>query len=91
MILVVDSCQFTTTWMYNIRLQAPTPARRCKISHWLPRGADGWVGGGKDGCMVTKISRMNRQPNLLRYGAPYSTVKIFKFVYMHKNNSDVFP
>ena len=70
--------------MCNIRLQAHTLARRCKISHWLPHGADGWVGGRTDGCfsrMIIKISRMSAQPNFLSYGAPYSTVKIFKFAH----------
>ena len=42
------------------------------------------------GHMITKISRMNRQTNFLSYGALYNTVKIFEFVYMHKNNSNVF-
>ena len=32
------------------------------ISHWLPCGADGHV--------ITKISRMDRLPNFLRYGVP---------------------
>ena len=73
--------------MCNIRLQARTLARRCKISHWLPCGTDGWVGGGTDGCfsrMIIKISRMNGQPNFLSYGAPYSTVKIPVFKFAHK-------
>ena len=43
------------------------------------------------GHMITKISRMNRQPNSLSYGVPYSTVKIFKFAHMHENNSNIFP
>ena len=36
-----DSCQLTTTWFCNIRLQAPTLGRRPEILHWLPCGADG--------------------------------------------------
>ena len=37
------SCPLITTWMHNIRLQAPTLARKCEISHQFPCGADGWV------------------------------------------------
>ena len=39
-IFCFDSCQLTTTWMCNIRLQAPKLARKCNISHWLPCDAD---------------------------------------------------
>ena len=45
-----DSCQLITTWMCNIRLQAPKLARKCEIKHWLPCGADGRLGGQ---CTVT--------------------------------------
>ena len=40
-----DSCQLTTTWMCNIRLQAPKLARKCSISYCFPCGADGRAGG----------------------------------------------
>ena len=42
-----DSCQLTTTWMCNIRLHAPTLARKCNDSHWFSRGAEGrgWTYG----------------------------------------------
>ena len=40
-----DSCQLTTTWMWNIRLQASKLARKCTISHWFPCGAGGRAGG----------------------------------------------
>ena len=40
-----DSCQLTTTWMWNIRLQDPILARKCTISHWFPCGAGGRAGG----------------------------------------------
>ena len=49
-----DSCQLTTTWMSNIRLQTPTLARKCEISPWLPSGADGWVDRQTDGHATTK-------------------------------------
>ena len=39
-ILCFDSCHLTTTWMWNIRLQAPKLARKCNIPHWLSCGAD---------------------------------------------------
>ena len=45
-----DSCQLITTWMCNIRLQAPKLARKCEIKHWFPCGADGQLGGQ---CTVT--------------------------------------
>ena len=35
-----DSCQLTILWTI---LQAPTLARKVDISHWFPRGADGWM------------------------------------------------
>jgi len=44
-----DSCQLTTIWMCNIRLQFPLLARKCEISHWLPCGAEGLVDGRTDG------------------------------------------
>ena len=37
---LLDSCHLTTTWMCNIRLQAPTLAWKCEISHWFPCGVD---------------------------------------------------
>ena len=36
----LDSCQFATTCMRNIRLQAITLARKCGKSHWFACGAD---------------------------------------------------
>ena len=41
--------------MCNITLQAPTLARKCDISPWLPCGAD----GGTDGHLTAKISRIH--------------------------------
>ena len=41
-------CQLIKTWMCNIRSQVPTLAKKCKISHWLPRSADGQVHGQSD-------------------------------------------
>ena len=35
------SYYLTTTWICNIMLQAPTLARTCEISHWLPCSSDG--------------------------------------------------
>ena len=35
-----DSCQFTTTYMCNIRLQAPILARESDNLHWFPCGTD---------------------------------------------------
>ena len=46
-----------------------------------------------DGCfsrMIIKISRMNGQPNFLSYGAPYSTVKIFKFAHKEQKQQQRF-
>ena len=37
---LLDSCHLTTTWMCNIRLQAPTLTWKCEISHWFPCGVD---------------------------------------------------
>ena len=31
-----DSCQLITTWRCNIRLQAPTLARKGEFEHWCP-------------------------------------------------------
>ena len=59
--------------MCNIRLQAPTLARKCEISHWLPCGADGQVFGRMVrrtfGHVTTNISFIDRSPNFLSYGA----------------------
>ena len=49
-----DSCQLTTTWMWNIKLQDPKLARKCTISHWFPCGV--WTYGH----LTTKIFRMGR-------------------------------
>ena len=54
------SCQLTTTWMCNTRLQAPTLARNCEILHWLPCDADGRSDGRTYGHVTTKISRIDR-------------------------------
>ena len=48
------------------RLQAPTLARKFDISHWIPCGADGRAYAH----VITKISRMDRLPDFLRYRAP---------------------
>ena len=44
-----DSCQLTTTWMCNVRLQVSILARKCEISHWLYCGAEGQVEGWMHG------------------------------------------
>ena len=64
-----NSCQMTSTWMCNIRLQAPTPDKKCDISHWFPCAADGRTGGRKV-TWLPKISRLDRLPHFLSYGAP---------------------
>ena len=48
------------------RFQAPAPARKSDISHWFTCGEDGRAYGH----VITKISRMDRLPNLVRHGAP---------------------
>ena len=40
--------------------------RKFDISHWFPYGADRW----KKGQVITKISRINRVQNFLRYYTP---------------------
>ena len=55
------------------RLQASTLARKIDISHCFPCGADGRAYGN----VITKISRMDRLPNFLRYG-PGSAKNGFK-------------
>ena len=58
------------TWMCNVRLQVPTLARKFDISHWFPVvRMDGRAGGRTYGNVITKISRMDRIPNFLSYGA----------------------
>ena len=47
-------------------LQASTLAKKFDILYWLPCRWDGRT----DGHVVTKISRMDRLPKFLRYGAP---------------------
>ena len=49
-----DSCQLTTTWMSNIRLQTPSLAKKYEISHWLPCEAVGWEDRHTDGHATTK-------------------------------------
>ena len=58
------------------RLQVPTLDRRFDITHWFSCGADGLAYGH----VITKISRVDRLPNFLRYvaslvrGAPLITI-----------------
>ena len=57
------------------RLQVPTLDRRFDITHWFSCGTDGLAYGH----VITKISRVDRLPNFLRYvaslarGAPLIT------------------
>ena len=60
-----DTCEVTTTWKCNIRLQAPPLAKKCDISHWLLCGADD---GQTSYHATTKIPRMDRQPNFVAMG-----------------------
>lgn len=53
-----DNCKLTSTWMCNIRMKAPTPVRKCEISHWLTCDADGQMDGRTDGHVTTKITRI---------------------------------
>ena len=53
-----DNCKLTSTWMCNIRMKAPTPVRKCEISHWLTCGADGQMDGRTDGHVTAKITRI---------------------------------
>ena len=47
--------------MYNIRLQAPKPAKRCEIKHWYACGADGRkVGRLVYGHVTAKFSWVDR-------------------------------
>ena len=56
-----DSCQLITTWMYNIRLQAPKLATKCNIRHWYACGADGRkVGWSVYGQVIAEFSRMDK-------------------------------
>ena len=43
--------------MCHIRLQAPTLAKKCEISHSLPCGEDGRVNGRSDGRTVTCVQK----------------------------------
>ena len=47
------------------RLQVPTLGRKFDITHWFSCGADGLAYGH----VITKISRVDRLPNFLRYVA----------------------
>jgi len=44
------------------------------VSHWLSCGVDSRVNGRMYGDMTTKISRMDREPHFLSYGAPLAYV-----------------
>ena len=64
-----DSCQLTIIQMSIVKLcwlQALTLVRKFDISHWFPYGAD----RQKKGHVITKISRINRAQNFLRYQTP---------------------
>ena len=52
------------------RVQAPTLARKFDISHWFPFGAGGRADRRTYRHVIAKICRMDRLPNLLRYGTP---------------------
>ena len=59
--------------MYNIRLQAPKPARKCEIKHWYACGADGQkVGGLVYSHVIAEFFRMDRFSNL--WGFEYEPV-----------------
>ena len=45
--------------MYNIRLQAPKPARKCEIEHWYACGVDGHV--------IANFSRTDRACDQIKY------------------------
>ena len=47
------------------RLQVPTLGGKFDITHWFSCGADGLAYGH----VITKISRVDRLPNFLRYVA----------------------
>ena len=51
---------------HNIRLQAPTLARKCDISRWFTCGADGLAGGHVQSLI------MDRLANSLRSGAAFA-------------------
>ena len=53
-ILVSGYPILTTTWMSNIRLQTPSLAKKCEISHWLPCEAVGWEDRHTDCHATTK-------------------------------------
>ena len=56
-----DSCQLIKTWMYNIKLQALTLARKCEIKHWYACGAEGRkVGWSAYSRVIDEFSRMDR-------------------------------
>ena len=52
--------------MFKHTLQPLTLARKFDITHWFPCDADGRAYGH----VVTQISRMDKLPNFLSYGAP---------------------
>ena len=76
------------------RLRVPTLGRKFGITHWFSCGADGLAYGH----MITKISRVDRLPNFLRYvaslacGAPLitkvrrHTSTCLKLIYSDKMN-----
>ena len=64
------SCQLTTTWMCNIRLQAPTLARLWNftlVALWCRR---------TDGYVTIKISLTDRYSYFLSCGAPLTRVEL---------------
>ena len=60
-----DSCQFTTTYLRNIRLQAPIQARESDNLQCVVQ-----TGGQTYGQVTTKILAVDRSPNFLSYGTP---------------------
>ena len=55
-----DSCQLIKTLMYNIRLQAPKLARKCKIKHWYACGVKGRkIGWSVYSHVIAEFSRMD--------------------------------
>ena len=53
--------------MRNIRLQAPTLARKCEISHQLPCDAYGWVDQQMDVHVQSHITTCTKIPQITTF------------------------